>query len=349
MAEQEQQFDATGLDLSKFLPKEDVAVAEVETEEVETEVEAEAEAETEEETEAEAETEFEAEAETELSPDDEILADETLDETTKESIRELLLKIDGKEVKEELPFDLPPEAVEYLTQKFQMAGVAQKRMQEAAETNKKFDKFITDFKGNPEELMRELNMDSEEFAEAIIERKIAELSKTDEEKAEEERETELTRLRKENERLKNEEEQRTIQKENKQNLDEITLEINSALDEGGLPQDEFIRQRVASVWHDYIMRGTNVSVNEVVGQVRGELQEILKKTVDVLPDDALETYVGKKTIDRIRKKKRAKAPETLNKVKETVQKKDKVTKKKKNVNLNDWMRNRSGSLKDMID
>mgnify|MGYP006928157371 CR=1 FL=1 len=330
--EEEGQFDATGLDLSRFLTKEELNDDVVEDEIVDEE--------TEEET---------VDEETEESPDDILLSDETLDETTKESIRELLLKIDGKEVREQLPFDLPPEAEEYMRQKLQMAGVAQKRMQESAETSKRFENFIKEFKGNPEEIMKELGMDSEEFAEAVIERKIQELSKSDEERAKDERDKELETLRKENEAMRREKEEKNLERERNQTMTEITNEIDTAIDAiGGLPKNEFIRQRVASLWHNYIIKDIEVSANEVVAEVHKELNELFSDLIDNVPDKGLESYIGKKNIERLKASRIQKTPETLNSVKETLQKRDKTQKTQKKVNLNDWMRNRSGSLKDML-
>lgn len=352
----------TGLNLDKFVKPtfdevmNDDTSEEVVAEEV-SEEEAPAEAEAEEES-SEPEAEAEVAAEGDESAE-EILDDQEIAEVTQESIKRLLLKIDGEEIEEELPFELPKEAEEYMRKQLQLAKVSQKRMQQTAEVEKNFSAFLKQFQDDPEFLMREYGIDTEEFAEAIIERQLTEMQKSPEQKAKEaaekakvEKDRELEEMRKKLEEMENEKKKQEAEAQHAQLVEETDKEIGDALERSGkLPNDSDTRAMVANQWYQFAAAGKNVSVDDVVTQVYMKQTEQFQKAIELLPDEALEEFFGKKVNDRIKKKYNAKKktpPTPVNKqVKDSVTSRDIEVQKKKEIDLRDWLKHGSGTLADL--
>ena len=79
-------------------------------------------------------------------------------------LRSLRLKVDGREIDEELPFEIPddPEAVEYMKRHLQMSRMGTKRAQEYAQLEKEIRQLITEGTKNPRKLLKELSIDERE-------------------------------------------------------------------------------------------------------------------------------------------------------------------------------------------
>lgn len=119
-------------------------------------------------------------------------------------LRSLRLKVDGREIEEDLPFEIPddPEAVEYMKRHLQMSRMGTKRAQEYAQLEKEIRQLITEGTKNPRQLLKELNIDERELARQIIEQEIENSQKSPEQLEKERIEQELRSLKEEREREK---------------------------------------------------------------------------------------------------------------------------------------------------
>ncbi|MDO3651302.1 hypothetical protein, partial [Nocardia mangyaensis] len=297
--------------------------------------------------------------ESDESDNDEVLEEQTLNEVTKESIKRLLLKIDGEEIEEELPFEIPKEAEDYMKKQIQLAKVAQKRMQEKATVEKNFHTFIEEFKKNPEFLMKEYGMDPEEWAETLIERQIEELEKSPEQKALEakdresaKKEQELAEMRRRLEEIENEKKQKEMEAQHQKDVEEARNEISSAITKQGiLPDNEFVRQQVASLWYQYASNGKNVTADDVVTQVYQQMSEQMQEIMGILPDEAIEKFLGKQTTERVKKKfitKKKEPPKPISKqVSDGVTENDIKRQEKAKIDMREWLKHGSGTLADL--
>ena len=111
-------------------------------------------------------------------------------------LRSLRLKVDGREIEEDLPFEIPddPEAVEYMKRQLQMARMGTKRAQEYAQLEKEIRDLILEGTKNPRKLLQELNIDERELARQIIEQEIENAQKSPEQLEKERIEAELKSL-----------------------------------------------------------------------------------------------------------------------------------------------------------
>ena len=116
-------------------------------------------------------------------------------------LRSLRLKVDGREIDEDLPFEIPddPEAIEYMKRHLQMSRMGTKRAQEYAQLEKEIRQLITEGTKNPRKLLKELSIDERELARQIIEQEIENAQKSPEQLEKERIEEELRALKEERE------------------------------------------------------------------------------------------------------------------------------------------------------
>ena len=93
---------------------------------------------------------------------------------------------------------------------------------------------------------------------------------------------------------------------------DLTTSIEKALSATTkLPKSEYVMKRVADTMLSFMDNGyDNITADDVVPVVEKEINEELVKLLDALPDDAIEAYIGKKTVDRMRKQRLKRATKT---------------------------------------
>jgi hypothetical protein len=226
-------------------------------------------------------------------------------------IRKLKLKVDGREIEEELPFDFDdnPEAVEYLTRQLQMSKAAQKRMAERAQLEKEVTEFIDQLRKNPKKVLADpsIGIDIKQLATQIIEEEIENAQKSPEQLEKERLEFELKSLQEEREK-----ERESMRQQEFERLQEIEYErydtlMSKALESSDLPKSPYVVKKMA----DYMLLGLNqgidVSPEDVLPLVREEIQNDIREMFQVMPDEVIEKIVGKEVFNRVRKKNVAKA------------------------------------------
>lgn len=239
-------------------------------------------------------------------------------------IRQLKLKIDGKESFEDLPFDVDEgsEAAEYMTKQLQLSKTAQKRMSEASDYKKKLDQvgeYLQQAKGNPKkirELMKDLEIDEKQLAAMIVEEEIEKAKKSPDQLEREKLENELNSLKEERDREKKELEQREYNRLVQQEQERYSVMIDGALGKANLPNNQVYRERVAKYLSQAIDRGMEVTADDVVPLVKQEIAEEIQGLFSASPEDYIEQLLGKDTLKRLRKRnldKAKEAPVPLNK------------------------------------
>lgn len=234
--------------------------------------------------------------------------DPSLTKKEKESLkRKFNLKIDGEEYEEEI--DLGNE--EELKKRFQLAKVAQKRMQETSQYKKAIEQFEQLVKTNPDEALAMLGFDPLKYSEERIQREIEERKKSPEQIEKEQIQKELEKYKKEMEAIQKQQAEAEInalqEKYHRQIEDEIVSAIDSSPD---LPRTPYFVKRVATVMIDFIRKGrTDVTASQVVPLVKKQIKEELSQMYDAAPEDLLENMIGKHNFDRLRKSRLKKVRE----------------------------------------
>jgi len=223
----------------------------------------------------------------------------------------LRLKIDGHELEEELPFEIPddPKAVEYMTRQLQMAKMGSKRAQEYAQLEKEIRNLIQEGTKNPRRLLKELNIDEKELARQIIEQEIENAQKSPEQLEKERVEAELKELKEQREREKQDFERREFERLQEQAYEKYDAQMSSALDKSDLPKEPYVVKKIADYMLVALQQGYDVSPEDVLPLVREEIKTDIQALIKVMPDEVLEQFLGKDVFNRFRKKNLAKAKE----------------------------------------
>lgn len=224
------------------------------------------------------------------------------------NLKKFLLKVDGKEVEEEI--DLSNE--EQIKRHLQLSRVAQKRMQEASELKKQAiaeiqrrDQLLEMALSNPEDFFRKTGRDPYEIAEQLILKKFEQAQMSPEQKEllelrEFKKQQDLFRQKQEEDHKKRiEEEQLTIEEQKYKS--ELDQGIGEALAKSGLPKTKFFVKQIALKIHNFAQRGKDLTADQAVELIKSDLNSDVKEFLGSLDAKAIQDYLGKDILDRLRK------------------------------------------------
>lgn len=248
-------------------------------------------------------------------------AQEPTKEEVKAQIQEmkkkLKLKVDGREIEEEI--DLNNE--DYLREMLQKGKSADSKFQKASQMEKEMRQLIKLFQEDPETALMKMGHDPDALMEKRIERRIKEMEMSPEQKKLAELEAQLkekeTKL-KEIEEQKQEAEKARIQEEFSRKLD---IEITDALKSSKLPKSPYVIQRLANTMIQAVQMGyEDVSASDVLPIIEKQIQAEIQDMFGAMPEDVIEAMLGQNVSEKLRKHRLAKmkkAPETTSSVKAT--------------------------------
>lgn len=228
-------------------------------------------------------------------------------------LRSLRLKVDGREIDEDLPFEIPddPEAVEYMKRHLQMSRMGTKRAQEYAQLEKEIRQLITEGTKNPRKLLKELSIDERELARQIIEQEIENAQKSPEQLEKERIEEELRSLKEEREQEKQNFEKKEFERLQEQAYEKYDQQMTAALESSNLPKEPYVVKKIADYMLVALQEGYDVSAEDVIPLVKQELEKDIQTLINAMPDEALEQFLGKQRLANFRKKNLAKAKEAV--------------------------------------
>lgn len=223
--------------------------------------------------------------------------EESYEETAEERQERLLRAIiDGKEV--EVPEE---EAVAA----YQKVKAADKRFQEAARLRKEADaerkSLLQRLKKNPAEVLAELGHDVDALAEQYVVDKYQEPLMTPEEREAYRKEKELEELRRKEQDRQEQEKKAAYQKQVEQAAMDWSKRVDMALKDSPVPKTPYMAKRVIDVLIAANDNGREMTPEEAVGVVWNGFQKELNTLTEVLESDKLVDFLGKKSIDKIRK------------------------------------------------
>jgi hypothetical protein len=207
------------------------------------------------------------------------------------------LLIDGKESVEE--FD--PSDDEAVRKELQLSRAAKKRMSEAVAEKKKAFEIINAFEKDPESMLKRLGPKGREIAEKYLLAQINDDMMSAEEK-------ELRALKQENETYKQKEAREKAEREQaaqaaKENeyAQNFQKTIIDALNKSGLPKTPELVKRMAAVMSKNLEFGLELTPDDLVAEVKGDISALLKSIVGDADGDHLIGLFGDDVANKIRK------------------------------------------------
>lgn len=228
-------------------------------------------------------------------------------------LKKLKLKVNQKEIEEELPFEIDedPKVIDYLTRQLQLAKMGQLKAQDYSNLQKDIGGFFDKLKSDPMSVLTdpELGIDVKQLAAKVIEQEIEASKKSPEQLEKEKLEAELKSLRDEREKEKETFQQKELERLQEQAYMEYDRQISDALESSTLPKSPYTIKKMAEYMLMAVEEGLNVEAKDIVPLVEEEMKKDLAEMFKVMPEDVIEQLLGKDVLTKLRKRNVAKAKE----------------------------------------
>lgn len=245
--------------------------------------------------------------EEEIDEEDGESGDEEQQELTpaqKKRLKKLKLKFNGKELEEELPFEIDddPRAIEYMTRQLQLAKLSQTKAQEYAQLEKELKQFVEQLRSNPRKILSDprLGIDLKKIAAEMIDEEVQQASKTPEQIEKEKLEQRLRELEEERNREKEELRQKEMERLMEQKYEQYDMQMSKALESSDLPKSPYVVKKMADLMILGVKNGLAVEPADVVQLVRDEMTSDLKEMFSLMPAEVIEQLIGD-GYDKVRK------------------------------------------------
>lgn len=232
---------------------------------------------------------------------------ETVEPTKKEvaaikkQLEKYKLKVDGEEWEQELDLSDHEEVKKHL----QLSKVSQKRMQEVAEYKKQVAQFFELLKNDPLRVLSDpkLGLNLKDMANKVLNEEVEDLQKTPEQRERDKAIKELEALRKQIDEDKKSKETTEFKRLQEQAAVQLDSDISSALESEGLPKNS---ERAVRYMAEALMlglkKGYDLTAKEVAPLIKKQMLAEYRDIIGGLPEEALEDFVGKDIISKIRKR-----------------------------------------------
>lgn len=235
-------------------------------------------------------------------------------EEVQNMIEEFTLKVNGKEIKRSI--DLSDK--EAIKREMQLAYAGRQSQQELAEFKKTLSSTISDWKNNPDAALKELGLDPDEYVKMKVEAQLAELEKSPEQKERERVQREIEEARaeakkkqEELDRIKEEMEKEVYNKKVQEAANQLDEEFTAALDaHSSLPATPRVMKQLADtlMWsmdnaEQIGLDPNDIKLEDVIPTVEREIRNEFNQLLESIGDEALEAFLGQRTLDRLKKRR----------------------------------------------
>lgn len=220
-------------------------------------------------------------------------------------LSKLQLKVDGKVLEEELPFDIPedPEVVKWMTSQLQLAKMAQNRAREKSNLEKDVEQFFGALRKDPRSVLLDpsLGLDMDKIVQEYMEQKIQDSQKSPEQLEKEKLEKEIKKIREEREKEKEEFQKKELERLQEQEFNRYDNLMSKALESSDLPKSPYVVKKIADYMLLGLENGFDVNPEDVLPMVKEEIYDDLKSMFQVMPSEVIEKVLGKDIVGKIRK------------------------------------------------
>ena len=244
-------------------------------------------------------------------------ATENLTPQEKKRVNSLMLKFNGKEYEEKLPFEIDEEHSDWMRKQLQLSKMSQSKSQEYANSQKEMQSlqnevvaFMQELKTNPRKALANpmVGIDIKQLAADILEEEIENSRKSPEQLQREELQRELKALKDERENEKKQTESLQEQATLERLYDKYDSMISGALDANpDLPTTPYIVDKMTKYMAIAVDEGYEPDMSIISNIVRDEINEDIQHLLRVLPVDKVEALIGKDVLNKLRTSRLASA------------------------------------------
>lgn len=236
--------------------------------------------------------------------------EEVLTPQEKKRVNSLMLKFNGKEYEEKLPFEIDEEHSDWMRKQLQLSKMSQSKAQEYTNSQKEMQSlqnevvaFMQELKTNPRKALANpmIGIDIKQLAADILEEEIENSRKSPDQLEKEQYQRELKALRDEREAEKKQTESLQEQATLERLYDKYDTMISSALDANpDLPTTPYIVDKMTKYMAIAVDEGYEPDMGIISNIVRDEINEDIQHLLRVLPVDKVEALIGKDVLNKLR-------------------------------------------------
>lgn len=221
----------------------------------------------------------------------------------KKMLKQLKLKFNGKDIVEDLPFEIEEEHQDWYVKQRQKAMLADHKSQEYGQLEREVGAFIQELRKNPKKALSNpsIGIDIKEFAAQILQEEIEQAQKSPEQIREEELTRQLEELKAERENEKNELSQKELERLTEREYERYDSLMSSALESSDLPKSPYVVKKMTEYMMLGIENGIDVQPADIIPILRQEIHQDIQEMFQVMPADVIEQIIGKSNLDKLRK------------------------------------------------
>lgn len=256
-------------------------------------------------------------------------------------IKKLKLKFNGKEIEEDLPFEIEEQHAEWLIKQRQKAMLSDHKAREYAQLEQEVGAFIQELRKNPRKALQNpaIGLDVKELAASILQEEIERSQKTPEQIRAEEAEAKLQELMEEREREKKELEAKQLEMLTEREYERYDNLMSSALETSDLPKSPYVVKKMTEYMIMAVENGIDVDPKDVIPLIRDEIHSDIQQMFGAMPAELIEQIIGKETLGKIKKSRVAAAKPPVpvkTAVKDVAVKKEEKKEAKKQITMRDF-------------
>lgn len=226
-------------------------------------------------------------------------------------IKKLKLKFNGKDIEEELPFEIDEAHQDWYVKQRQKAMLADHKSREYAQLESEVGAFIQqlrDPKTAKKALMNPaIGMDIKELAASILQEEIERSQKSPEQLRAEEAELKLQELMEERDREKKDHETRELERLTEREYERYDSLMSNALESSDLPKSPYVVKKLTEYMIMAVENGIDIDPKDVIPLIRNEIHSDISQMFGSMPAELIEQVLGKDTLGKLKNHRKAAA------------------------------------------
>lgn len=220
-------------------------------------------------------------------------------------IKKLKLKFNGKDIEEELPFEIDEAHQDWYVKQRQKAMLADHKSREYAQLENEVGAFIQELRKNPKKALSNpaIGLDIKELAASILQEEIERSQKTPEQLRAEEAEAKLQELMVEREKEKQDNEAKQLEMLTEREYERYDNLMSSALEKSDLPKSPYVVKKMTEYMIMAVENGIDVDPSDVIPLIREEIHSDIKEMFGAMPAEIVEQIIGKETLGKLKSRR----------------------------------------------
>jgi hypothetical protein len=223
--------------------------------------------------------------------------------------KKLQLKFNGKDIEEDLDFEVDDKQREWMTKQRQKAMLADHKSREYSQLENEVGAFIAQLR-NPATARKALQnpaigLDIKELAASILQDEIERSQKSPEQLRAEEAEMKLQELMSEREKEKQDNEARDLERLTEREYERYDTLMSNALESSDLPKSPYVVKKLTEYMIMAVENGIDVDPKDVIPLIRQEIHSDISEMFGSMPAELIEQIMGKETLGKLKNHRKA--------------------------------------------